>query len=181
MKQVMKLMAVVAGVGLLVACNAGQNQTNIELIQDMMDQPSIKSQDGDPEYAGGAMRTPPEGTVPRGQKPLLVKDPVQASQLKNPFAGDQSPAVIEFGKKTYDVYCMVCHGARGAGDGTVADKMLIMKPPSLLTPKVKDYSDGRIYFIISQGQGLMGSYANQITDERARWAVVNYIRNLQRN
>ena len=64
------------------------------------------------------------------------------------------------------------------GKGTVVEKM-ILKPPMLVSQKVKDYSDGRIYHIIMRGQGLMGHYANQLIHEKDRWAVINYIRSLQ--
>ena len=55
-----------------------------------------------------------------------------------------------------------------------------VKPPSLLTKKVRDYSDGRIFHIITDGQGLMGSYINQLLEEKDRCAVVKYVRSLQK-
>jgi hypothetical protein len=67
----------------------------------------------------------------------------------------------------------------GAGDGPVAEKMLL-RPPSLLSDKVKAFSDGRIFHIVTDGQGVMGSYLTQIQDEKARWSLVNYVRTLQK-
>ena len=43
------------------------------------------------------------------------------------------------------------------------------------------YSDGRIYQAITAGKGVMGSYMSQITEAKTRWAVVNYVRTLQKN
>lgn len=176
-----KILTVILAAWSLVACNAGKNQTNIELIQDMMDQISVKSQDWDPAREGqGTAMVPPEGTVPRGHKPYKYQtDPIGAeNNLKNPLSSDMTPAVLEVGKYNYEIYCMVCHGPNGTGNGPVAPKMAL-KPPSLLTDKVRNFKDGRIYHIITAGQGVMGAYSTQITDSKARWAIVNYVRTLQ--
>lgn len=169
-------------IGLLVSCNGGKNQPNIELVQNMMDQESIKAQDWDQKQPGKAMMLlPPEGTVPKGFKPYLYSGkPIQAQEnLKNPIADNFTPEILEVGKKHYTVFCGVCHGATGAGDGLVGTKMTV-KPPSLLTAKIKGYNDGRIYHIITDGQGVMSSYATQIKSSEARWAIVNYVRTLQK-
>ena len=178
MKRVLVLSALFL---LLAGCNAGKNKTNIEVIPDMMDQESIKAQDWDPKRPGQVtMLTPPAGTVPRGFRPYKYTNPVEAEQkLKNPYKNDFTPELISLGKKNYEIYCSVCHGSTGAGDGPVAEKMLV-KPPALTSERVRGFKGGRIFHIITVGQGVMGSYATQIREEKARWAVVNYIRNLQR-
>jgi mono/diheme cytochrome c family protein len=55
-----------------------------------------------------------------------------------------------------------------------------LKPPSLHSSKVKNWGDGSIYHVITQGQNVMPSYAKQITSDE-RWAVVHYVRALQRS
>lgn len=165
----------------LVGCNAGPNKTNIELIQNMMDQPSIKSQDWDPNNPGQVqMRMPPAGAIPRGQPPYKYKtDPTAGQKEANPLAGDMSPEILTLGRKKYDIYCAVCHGATGMSEGTVGK---IMKPvPRILnSDEARAYSDGRIYYAITAGFGVMGSYAGQIPNSRDRWAVVNYVRSIQK-
>lgn len=153
-------------------------QPNVELITDMMDQPALKPQDYDPYTGEAASRLPPDGTVPQGFKPYKYKgDPVGASAQKNPLPA--SPQSIALGKTKYETYCMVCHGVAGAGDGPVAPKMAA-KPPALNAGNALGYSDGRLYHIITDGQGVMSSYAYQLVDENDRWAIVNYIRTLQK-
>jgi len=166
---------------LLVGCNAGPNQTNIELIQNMMDQPSIKSQDWDPNNPDQVqMRQPPAGTVARGKAPYKFQnDPEGGEKEANPLAGNMSPEVLTLGRQKYDIFCAVCHGPGGNNDGTVSDKMPV-KPRLLLSDEARGYSDGRIYFAITAGRGVMGSYAGQIPNARDRWAVVNYVRSLQK-
>lgn len=166
---------------LLVGCNGGPNQTNIELITNMMDQESIKSQDWDPKMGDLVqMRMPPDGTVSRGNPPYAYKnDPAAAEKQKNPLAGDMSAETLTLGRKTYEIYCGLCHGAEGQGNGRIAEKMAV-KPRNLMSDEAKAYSDGRIYYAITAGKGVMGSYATQITSAERRWAVVNYVRTLQR-
>ncbi len=173
-------LSLIAGI-LLAGCNGGRNQPNIEVIQNMFDQESIKSQDWDPRDGDKVqMRMPPEGTLPRGFEPYKYPtDPEGAGKnLVNPFKGDTSEVVMAEGKKFFNTYCSVCHGFEGKGDGTVSVKMPV-KPPPLISDKIKNYPDGRIFHIMTMGQGVMGSYASQITSPRTRWAVVNYIRSLQ--
>lgn len=172
----------VAFVGLL-GCNAGKNRTNIELIQDMMDQPSLKAQDHDPKLDGPAMRVPPEGSIPRGYEPIpedIGNDPEKAGrELDNPVANDFSPEILETGRENYRIYCGVCHGDNGVGKGPVASAMSL-KPPSLVNERVSGFRDGRIFHVITKGYGVMGSYASQITDPETRWSIVNYVRTLQK-
>jgi hypothetical protein len=167
---------------LFAACNGGKNQPNIELMQGMFDQISVKSQDWDPDSKDMSTgRLAPEGTIARGHKPYpYVGDPLGAEKnLVNPFKGDFSPEVVMKGKAKFEIYCMVCHGPEGHGDGPVSVKMAL-KPPPLISDKVKNFADGRIFHIITEGQGVMGSYASQILKENDRWAVVNYVRTLQK-
>ena len=170
----------------LVACTKStpqlNKQPNVELIQDMMDQPALKPQDYHP---GGnndkpGVRLPPAGTVPVGFKPYPYKgNPQAAAGVKNPLAGDLSPKILEHGRMKFDTYCAVCHGYEAKGDGPVAPKMSL-KPPSLVSDKILKATDGTIYHIVSDGQGVMASYFFQLPDERDRWTIVNYVRSLQK-
>ncbi len=161
-------------------------QPNVELIQDMMDQPSFKAQDYDPNNPTGAtMRLPPEGTVPRGFKPHQFKaneGELAGKKLVNPYAkitDVQTMAQIQAkGRERYQTFCAVCHGDQGKGDGPVAEKMPV-KPRSLLTEQARKYADGQLYHIIAVGIGVMGPYAGQVGTPENRWALVEYIRSLQ--
>ena len=95
---------------------------NVEVIQDMMDQPALKNQDYDPFTGEAASRLPPEGTVPQNYQPYKYSGDPQgaAANLKNPFAGNSSAEVMALGKTKFETYCMVCHGPTGQGDGPVA-------------------------------------------------------------
>ena len=160
-------------------CSGGRNRTDFELFHDMLKQKNIKAQEGNEE--GTFMRVPPENTRARNREYYPYKNkPEEAGQkLKNPFSDQFSAELIGIGKRQYERACIYCHGATGGGEGKVAQKMTV-KPPSLLTDKAIQYSDGRLYHIIHEGQGLMGSYRKQVRGEKERWALINYVRMLQK-
>ena len=168
----------------LSACTGKTADPNIELVQDFMESPAIKAQEYDasaPNNSG--MRMPPENTVPRGFEPYAyTKDFDGALKQRNPIAGDFSEPVLATGMKYYNTNCLICHGAHG--EGAVAAKLTVsefmaLKPPAITSDKVKGWSDGNLYHVITMGQGVMGPYAAHIP-AKSRWQVVNYIRHLQK-
>lgn len=169
-------------VGVLTGCNLDKSKPNIELIQDMMESPALKPQEfdaGSPNNA--AMRVPPEGTQPQGFEPYRYATDIEAAARNpNPLAGDFSEETLKVGLKYYKIHCAICHGNKGEGGEkmSVAETMLL-KPPAMTSDKIKGWSDGQIYHVITMGQGLMGPYASHIP-AKYRWQVVNYIRHLQK-
>ena len=172
---------VVLGMGFsMINCSPDGNEPEVALIQDMMEQPAIKAQDFQPhDRDKTAMRVPPKGSWPKNRPPFLyADDPVEAGEkLQNPFKGNTE--VTQLGQVHFNNFCMVCHGEGGKGDGPVAPKWKPIVVPSLMTDKIRDYPDGRIFHIITMGQGLMGTYIHQLPSEKDRWAVINYVRQLQ--
>lgn len=178
------LMLTVAGsVALaLTACGPSGGKANVEIIQDFMESPADKPQKYDDFFkdAHTAARVPPDHTVPVGFKPYKWGTDVAtaAKENKNPLAGDVSKDVMMTGQKSYETHCMVCHGMNGKGDGPVAVKMPL-KPPPLVSDKIKGWTDGNIYHVITMGQGVMGPYSVHVP-QSFRWQLVNYIRHLQK-
>ena len=163
---------------LLIAGCGPKRKPQVELIQDMMQSPAIEPQDYDESKPGSlAMRNPPEGAIPKGHIPYDIETSEEAERLLfNPLP--MNFETLQRGQKMYYIYCGVCHGSTGVGDGPVAAKA-ILKPPSLVNQKIKDWADGGIYHMIVVGRGLMGSFASQIPNEKDRWALVHFIRRLQ--
>ena len=125
---------------------------------------------------GGVLRpyerplNPPAGTLavdgPRIMNRIEARD-----RLANPLPG--SDDVLAEGKKLYGIYCELCHGTSGTGDGPVAE--YIRRMPNLSAPYVQGYADGWLYTILREGGLNMPAYANSLgVDER--WAVVHHIR-----
>ncbi len=105
------------------------------------------------------------------------KAPKSANKMKNPLAG-----IIEAtkkGKKLFSDNCFECHGDSGTGNGPSAD-MLDPKPADFTSVKVQKQSDGALFWKISEGDnGAMASYKGTF-NEKERWQLVNYIRQLSK-
>jgi mono/diheme cytochrome c family protein len=139
--------------------------------KDMSEQISVKPQESvDPNKPG--MATYPENSVPVPGTTVLVKDMDAAEKMKNPVAADAKS--VELGGRLFGIYCTPCHGYQGKGDGLVGKKF--MSPPADLTnPDIVKFNDGHIFGKITLGNGLMPSYANDLSPLE-RWHVVNYVR-----
>jgi mono/diheme cytochrome c family protein len=154
-------------------------EPNIELTQDMMKDPSFKAQDYDLDKTGKrANMLPPPGTNPMNWTPYPgFKNDEEAKDFKNTLVPNKE--ILARGERKYQIYCAVCHGTQGYGDGTVAEKTLV-KPPSLQAEKIRGWTDGQINHLITKGRGLMGGYESQIPSQEDRWALVHYIRHMQK-
>ena len=125
---------------------------------------------------GYGMRTPVEGTVARGFIPYpFMGENNPTSVLSNPLLPTKENLTL--GKEKYLTFCSPCHGNFGDGDSRLRGQF--PNPPTLHSTRAREFSDGMIYHIITNGQNVMPSYASQVTREE-RWAIVNYIRVLQR-
>ncbi|MBX3728946.1 MAG: cytochrome c [Candidatus Sumerlaeia bacterium] len=179
-----------SGARLLVACLAawavaacdGRRDTREFLnMPDMHFSPAVKAQEPNPFSATGEMFRPVPGTVPVHWQPYTITDAQAdelASALENPLPATAD--VLTIGRKYYGIFCISCHGATGNGLGSVvlANAGMPM-PPSLTSEKLRDeWTDGRIFHVITRGQGQMPGYSR--IDAENRWAIVHYLRALQR-
>lgn len=165
-------------------------QPRIHIVQDMDNQDRFKAQQAGPFADRRASRPPIPGTVARGDLT------VDAHLLTGRVGGDWAatfPATLEIdlrllqrGRERFGVYCAPCHGYGGAGDGIVAQRALRLntegwvQPTSMLDATVRDRPVGHIFNTITNGIRSMPPYGDQIRPED-RWAIVAYIRALQRS
>jgi mono/diheme cytochrome c family protein len=144
----------------------------------MQNQHKLKAQKPDAFFANGiGMRTPVDGTVARGFIPYAFKGnpELAGKELVNPLLPTKE--ILAKGKQKYLTFCSPCHGNFAGGDSRLNGQF--PSPPTLHSDKVRNWPDGRIYHIITEGQNAMPSYAAQIARED-RWAIVHYLRVLQR-
>jgi mono/diheme cytochrome c family protein len=145
----------------------------------MQRQQKVKAYQPSPYYADGlGMRAPPEGTVPHG---ALFPVEISAGLGPDGLAVALVPIPVDAkllarGRARFDIHCAACHGVLGDGESQVALNMSLRRPPSLHA--YRDVPDGHIYRVISEGFGLMPSYAAELGIED-RWAIVAYVRALQ--
>jgi mono/diheme cytochrome c family protein len=95
-------------------------------------------------------------------------------------------ATLDRGQEKFNIYCAVCHGMDGSGNGLVNQRAqqigaTTWQPPSSLH---QDYlyvmPDGKLFSTITNGIRKMPGYGSQITADD-RWAIVTYVRALQRS
>ena len=105
---------------------------------------------------------------------------------ENPLTVDAT--LLAKGQEQFGIYCSVCHGMNGSGNGLVnrrAQKITSqwwIPPSSLHDPAIAadKYPDGKLFSTITNGVRKMPGYASQIK-ARDRWAIVAYVRALQKS
>ena len=95
------------------------------------------------------------------------------ANLKNPL--EVNEVNLNNGKKMYEIYCMTCHGDKGAGDGVLVQREKFLGIPNY---KDREITEGSIYHVIMHGRNLMGSHSSQLTAEE-RWQVTMYVEQLR--
>jgi len=140
------------------------------------------------------LRLPPKNTVRRNAHGWLpyrgVNDAdglVNADKLVNPIK-DTTAIVLEKGNVLCETYCKDCHGAKGTGDGKVAngvkidgvDHTFLPGVANLKSDAIKNVTEGHIFHVITYGKGLMGSHGSQVSEED-RWKIAKYVKQLQKN
>jgi len=159
-------------------------------MKDMYDQPRYKPLASSPIFDdGGASRGGVEGTQVHargdfagtssgrvGTQAALTWSRDQQAQ-SSPYP-DTLPW-LQHGRERYEIYCSPCHSLTGDGDGLVVRKGF-PAPPSLHDERMRNMDDRGLFNVISDGYGIMYPFAGRISPAD-RWAIVAYIRALQRS
>ncbi len=138
-------------------------------------------QESDAFANGYEAQLPAEGSIPRGDfMPYEIDNTNEGydlakAALKSPL--DSTQLDYEEGKILYDIYCGICHGNKGNGQGKLVQREKILGVPSY-DDAGRAITTGSIYHVIYYGKNTMGSYANQL-NENERWQVVAYVEKLK--
>ena len=144
--------------------------------QDMMNQPSIKPQEGTPS-------TFATRSIPVSGNPTKVGSREETEKLKNPVA--VSAASIKKGRNLYGIYCSACHGYDGKATTPVSERIGAIDLTGEYVQQT--LAEGWIWGTITFGSAIMPAYgkpsaredkrgSNDLSPEE-RWHVVNYVRN----
>lgn len=154
----------------------------IHLNPSMDNQPKVRAQAASTFfYNGAAMREPVPGTVAIGglkeDAPFFTGKGADGQFVAaNPVPVDEQ--VAGRGRERYRIYCQPCHDARGDGKGILFQRGNV-PTASFHQAKLLAYPDGRLFDVITNGTGLMSGYRWPIPPAD-RWAIVAYVRQLQR-
>ncbi|MGC6423372.1 MAG: c-type cytochrome [Lentimonas sp.] len=191
------LFVVVATVSILGFRGSTSTKPPLEVFPDMDRQARYKPQAENEFFADGRNDRPiPAGTVARGnyfnQQDVFSADFEDTHLGNTTFLEGKNPDgsfvkklpieatydLIELGREKYDIFCTVCHGA--AGDGNGVTKPYGVLAASYHDDRLRNETDGYIFDVITNGKGLMYPLNHVITPEE-RWAIVLYVRALQKS
>ncbi len=148
--------------------------------QDMYNQPKAKTYSESDFFANGTNARPiPAHTV---QYQDAARNEAFRTGLTNGVVVAQlpvklTPGLLERGRERYQIYCAVCHGATGAGNGEIVQRGF-PPPPTYHSDRLRNAPIGHFYDVITNGYGVMYSYAARV-EPNDRWAIAAYIRALQ--
>jgi len=172
--------------------------------RDMYDQPRYKPLAPSPLWPDGRSSRPPVGgTVARSEGSFAgttsgregtithapTPGPLDAVRDELRPGGAQGPSVASItlppitrsllarGRDRFDIFCSPCHSIAGDGDGMIARRGF-PHPPSFHTDRLRNASDAHFYAVITNGYGVMHSYARRVPPSD-RLAIIAYIRALQ--
>ena len=121
--------------------------------------------------------------------PSTGKDELVGGQIvdKIPVAamakfGNDKRKLIERGRERFDIFCSPCHSRLGDGNGMIAQRGFSQRRPpgNYHTDRLRKMPIGHFYQVITEGYGVMYSYASRI-ETQDRWAIAAYIRVLQKS
>lgn len=127
---------------------------------------------------------PVEGTIKRGWMPYPLENTLegkeQARQLQSPLMMNDSVQRAENkanGSQLYTIYCAICHGDKGDGQGYLVQQEKILGVPSY-DDAARNITIGTTYHTMQYGLNSMGSYASQL-NTKEMWQVSEYVMGLK--
>jgi len=198
------VLAVIAMVSLAGFRGTHSAKAPLEIFVDMVRNPRYDPQHESDFYADRrAARPPVPGTVPLGygvpnaflstgaNNNKLDQEPGAFSNSPDYYNtgkmgavyGDGIPlkvdrALLDRGRERFNINCAVCHGPMGMGNGITSQYGLV-GIANFHDPRIRTQPDGEIFNTITSGNKTMGAYGSNVSVED-RWAIVSYIRALER-
>lgn len=171
------------------SCYYPKTSPGWEYMPDMANAISYETYSSDPFFPDSMeARQPVPGTIPRG-----AYEPFHFSA--NPTGYDSAGLMVHFpswldsnslgeGSHIFNIYCSVCHGSSGKGDGTIVNNAKLKNPfpppPSYFDDLHINLPEGKMYYSVHYGKNLMGPYS-KVLDHNQVWKVVYYVKSLQHN
>ena len=197
MKTSLKYIVVLVMLKSFVSCQKN-SRPNYQYMPNMYEPVGYETYQESDAFANGVeAQLPAEGTIPRGDfMPYEIGNTNEGYELAkdtltNPLADpiplkmadsikvDPNVPRVDYavGGPLYAIYCAICHGTKGDGQGKLVQREKILGVPSYDDPG-RAITTGSIYHVIYYGRNTMGSYANQL-NENERWQVVAYVEKLK--
>lgn len=174
-------MTLLAG-ALIVSSCSDKEHPGWEYMPDMYRGPALEAY-GSADFLPDSMSAlePVEGTIPRGfmtyeNYPNTPEGYEEAkANLEMPQSIEGDSLTLERAAKLYGIFCEACHGSKGDGQGILVEREKMLGVPSYAD---RELTYGSIFYVITNGKGIMGSHAAQVTPEE-RWELAHYVMKLR--
>lgn len=179
MKNIINIGIVILASFSLVSC-FNNNKPNYQFMPNMYEPVGYETY-GDYEIFPNNQEAmlPAEGSIPRGWQPYDYENSnagleLARTNLKNPLQVTEEN--LKAGEALFAIYCAVCHGDKGDGQGILVKREKFLGIPSYGDPG-RNITEGGVYHVQMYGLNSMGSYASQ-TNELERWQMTQHVMNL---
>ncbi len=182
MKRFIKI-GFVFGVATVMTSCFNKSKPNYQYMPNMYESVGYETyQESDAFSNGVEAQLPPEGAIARGWQPYEYPDTNEGydmakANLKSPLDSTMLETNLATGKELYSIYCAICHGNKGDGQGQLVKKEKFLGIPAYNDP-ARAITEGSIYHVMYYGRNTMGSHAAQVNEEE-RWQIVAYVLKLK--
>ena len=180
MKSINKI-AFLVGITILVSSCKDDLKPNYQYMPNMYEHVGYNTYSQADVFKGGKEgQLPADGSINRGFEVYEYPDTpealiaVKAANIKSPL-GVLSEKDMAKAKALYEIYCAICHGNAGNGQGKLVTQGKFLGVPSY---KDRVINEGSIFHVGTYGLNLMGSHANQLS-KKERWMVASYVMELK--
>ncbi|MXN92268.1 c-type cytochrome [Flavobacterium sp. Sd200] len=178
MKALSKIVGLAAVFAALTSCHNKQ-EPNYQYFPNMYESVAYEPYVESAAFSNGKEgQLPAKGSVPRGFTPYeYANTPADyeraKAELKSPL--DSTQVDLKKGEELFTIYCAICHGDKGDGKGNLAKREKFAGVPNY---KDRVITEGSIFHVETYGLNMMGSHANQLSQEE-RWQVAHYVMKLK--
>ena len=178
MKSLNKIV-IVLGLSALVTSCSNTSSPNYQYFPNMYEPVGYETYGESDAFANGKEgQEIPKGAVKRGFVPYDIPNTTEGyamarATLMSPL--DSVAKNSDKGPQLYAIYCAICHGEKGDGQGNLMKREKFLGVPSYAA---RDISEGSVFHVVTYGLNAMGSHANQLSQEE-RWMVSSYVMKLK--
>ncbi len=179
-----KKIGVIVGVMMLLVSCQDNSTRNYQYMPNMYEPVGYETyQEVDFLPNGSQAMLPPANTINRGWLPYGIENTIEGKELArlnlSPLDSMSTEANLAKGKEMYNIYCAICHGNNGNGQGTLVKREKILGVPSY-DDAARNINVGSTFHVIQYGLNSMGSYASQMNTTEM-WQVSEYVMQLKQD
>ena len=177
MENKLYLLIIILSIG-LYSC-ADPSRPNYQYFPNMYEPVGYETYADSDAFANGIeAQVPVEGTIARGWEPYDYLDTNEGyedaiANLISPLEMTKENSAN--GKELYAIYCAVCHGSKGDGQGILMTREKFLGVPSYAD---REITPGSIYHVLMYGKNAMGSHAGQV-NAKERWQIAQHVMDLR--